>query len=141
MRWIDQAGYACAVGWSGAYCVTVYVGGIRFLSPIQIGELVELRARVILTGSTSMHVAVDVWARGLRDEAPRKTTHCIIVFVGVDADGRPQAVPAWKASSPEDQRLQEYARRLMELRQGIETEMSEFLDGASREISPGSRSQ
>jgi acyl-CoA hydrolase len=23
MKWIDQAGYACAVGWSGYYCVTV----------------------------------------------------------------------------------------------------------------------
>ena len=31
MKWIDQAGYACAVGWSGHYCVTLYVGGIRFL--------------------------------------------------------------------------------------------------------------
>jgi acyl-CoA hydrolase len=24
MKWIDQAGYACAVGWSGQYCVKVY---------------------------------------------------------------------------------------------------------------------
>ena len=32
MKWIDQAGYACAVGWSGYYCVTVYIGGISFLS-------------------------------------------------------------------------------------------------------------
>ena len=31
MKWIDQAGYACAVSWSGYYCVTVSVGGIRFL--------------------------------------------------------------------------------------------------------------
>ena len=30
MKWIDQAGYTCAAGWSGQYCVTVYVGGIRF---------------------------------------------------------------------------------------------------------------
>ena len=34
MKWIDQAGYACATQWSGNYCVTVYVGGIRFLKPI-----------------------------------------------------------------------------------------------------------
>lgn len=27
MKWIYQTGYACAVGWSGQYCVTVYVGG------------------------------------------------------------------------------------------------------------------
>ena len=25
MKWIDQAGYACATHWSGSYCVTVYV--------------------------------------------------------------------------------------------------------------------
>jgi acyl-CoA hydrolase len=29
MKWIDQAGYAAAVGWSGQYSVTVAVGGIR----------------------------------------------------------------------------------------------------------------
>jgi len=30
MKWIDQAGYACAVNCSKEYAVTVYVGGIRF---------------------------------------------------------------------------------------------------------------
>jgi hypothetical protein len=25
MKWIDQAGYACAAGWSGSYCVIVFV--------------------------------------------------------------------------------------------------------------------
>ena len=33
MKWIDQAGYACAVGWSSAYCVTASVSGIRFVAP------------------------------------------------------------------------------------------------------------
>ena len=44
MKWIDQAGYACAARWSGSYCVTAYVGGIQFMRPIQVGELVEVRA-------------------------------------------------------------------------------------------------
>ena len=43
MRWIDQAGYAAAVGWSGHYSVTVAVGGIRFVAPIRIGDLVALQ--------------------------------------------------------------------------------------------------
>src|SRR5438067_4444305 len=60
MKWTDQAAYACAVGWSGRYCVTIYVGGIRFYKPVQIGHLVEVRARVIHTGVSSMHLAVDV---------------------------------------------------------------------------------
>ena len=37
MKWIDQVGYAAALGWCGQACVTVAVGGIRFVAPIQIG--------------------------------------------------------------------------------------------------------
>jgi acyl-CoA hydrolase len=88
MKWIDQAGYACAVGWSGQYCVTVYVGGIRFIQPILIGHLVEVQASVIYTGTTSMHIAVDVLAGDPKAGELRKTTHCIIVFVAVGADGK-----------------------------------------------------
>ncbi len=125
MSWIDRAGYACAAGWSGQYCVTVYVGGIRFLRPIFIGQVVEVRARVILTGHTSIHVAVDVSSKDprLRGEATR-TTHCIIIFVAVDEQGNPVGVPAWEPVTEEDRELQRYARKLMDLRKAIEQEMS-----------------
>ena len=69
MRWIDQAGYAAAVGWSGDYSVTVAVEGIRFLAPILIGDLVSVDALLIHTGTTSMHFAVDVRARDPRADA------------------------------------------------------------------------
>ncbi len=126
MKWIDQAGYACAVGWSGLYCVTVYVGGIRFLSPVHIGDLVEVTARVILTGRSSMHVSVDVFAGDPRAGEMGKTTHCIIVFVAVDSEGNTTEVPDWHPESEHDLALQDYARKLMELRGAIEEEMSPF---------------
>ncbi len=87
MKWIDQAGYACAVGWSGCYCVTVFVGGIRFYRPVLIGHLVEVDARVIHTGRTSMHIAVSVRARDPRGGEPSDTTHCTMVLVAVDPQG------------------------------------------------------
>ncbi len=123
MKWIDQAGYACAVGWSGRYCVTLYVGGIRFYQPILIGNMVEVRARVIYTGRTSMHVAVDVSAGDPRDGQFRGTTHCIIVFVAVDEEGRPVAVTPWEPRTEEEKAMERYAVRLMELRRAIEDEM------------------
>jgi acyl-CoA hydrolase len=123
MKWIDQAGYTCAAGWSGQYCVTAYVGGIRFIRPIAIGELVEVRAKLIHTGRTSMHIAVDVLAGDPKGSQSGKTTHCIIVFVGVDAEGQPVAVPSWNPESEEDLALQDYAVRLMGLRKAIEEEM------------------
>lgn len=47
MKWIDEAAYACAVGWAGRPAVTVYVGGIQFYRPVHIGDLVEVRAKLI----------------------------------------------------------------------------------------------
>lgn len=126
MRWIDQAGYSCAVNWSQRYCVTVYVGGIRFLKPIQIGQLVEVEAKVIFTGKTSMHIAVDVWARELAQIERQHTTHCIIVFVAVDEAGKPVAIKSWEPKDEYDLGLRDYAQRLMQLREGIEKEMDRF---------------
>ena len=127
MKWIDQAGYTCAVGWSGQYCVTVYVGGIRFSHPIRIGDVVEVHATLIYTGNTSMHIAVDVRAGDPKTRQMQTTTHCIIIFVAVDPDGRPVQVPAWAPQRAEDHALMAYAQKLMALRQGIEEEMRPYI--------------
>jgi acyl-CoA hydrolase len=127
MKWIDQAGYTCAAGWTGSYCVTVYLGGLHFLAPVHVGELVELRALIIRTGRTSMDVAVDVYARDPKRTERRRTGHCVIVFVALDTDGRPQAVPQWQPRDEMDLALQAYAGRLSELRKQMDAEMERHL--------------
>ncbi|MCE3003761.1 MAG: acyl-CoA thioesterase [Xanthomonadaceae bacterium] len=129
MKWIDQAGYALASAWSGRYAVTVYVGGIQFENPIAIGSLVEVRARLLHTGTTSMHIGVDVHAADPRaaDATPRRTTHCIIVFVAVDDARQPATVPVFVPTDDEQRELQAYALRFMDLRRGVEAERRAFL--------------
>ena len=124
MKWIDQAGYACAVGWSGQYCVTVYVGGIRFHRPVLIGNMVEVSAKLIHTGKTSLHVAVEVSAGDPKEGAYTKTTQCVIVFVALDDGGTPVEVARWEPRSEQDLALERYAKRLMELREDTEKETS-----------------
>lgn len=119
MKWIDQAAYACAATWSGMYCVTVYVGGITFDQPIRIGQMVEVRARIVLTGTSSMHMLVEVGAQDLRGGEPVQATRCMIVFVGIDAAGKPAPVPAWTPETPEDEALAAYAKRLLQAREAI----------------------
>ena len=120
MKWIDQAGYAAAVGWSGSYAVTVAVGGIRFVSPIQISDLVTVHTELVHTGTTSMHFAVDVRARDPMGGEPRLCTHCIIVFVAMGPDKKPVPVPSWAPTNAGDKRMSEYAMKVMELSKGIE---------------------
>jgi acyl-CoA hydrolase len=127
MKWIDQAGYTCAAGWTGTYCVTVYLGGLQFLGPVRVGEIVEMRAMVIRTGRTSLDIAIDVHAGDPRSQERRRTAHCVIVFVSLDAEGRPSPVPAWRAETEVDLALESYAQRLGELRRQMDREMEERL--------------
>jgi acyl-CoA hydrolase len=132
MKWIDQAGYACAVGWSGAYCVTASVSGIQFVKPILIGDLVTVKARLIHTGTSSMHLAVDVQASDLRSGEPRLATSCVMVFVALDSpEGKPTPVPTWVPRNDDDVRLQEYARRLMDMSKAMERQVVSLHPGAS----------
>ena len=130
MKWIDQAGYAAAVGWSGRYSVTVAVGGIRFVAPIRIGDLVSVEATLVHTGTTSMHFAVDVHARDpMAGDRARLCTHCVIVFVALDRpEGTPSPVPAWTPASDEDRKLAEYALQVMALSKGIEATVARYRD-------------
>jgi uncharacterized protein (TIGR00369 family) len=123
MKWIDQAGYACAVGWSGYYCVTVYIGGIRFYKPIFIGQIVEVQATVVHTGNSSIHIAIDVSATDPKTGARKKTTRCLIVFVAVDAAGDTVQVPGWEPAEEGDLRWKKYAERMAELRKQQEDEL------------------
>ena len=122
MKWIDQVGYAAAVGWSGRYSVTVAVGGIRFVAPIRTSDLVTVTAKLVYTGTSSMHFAIDVRARDpMQDGGDRLCTHCVIVFVALDGvEGKPTAVPAWRPEDPDDRRLAEYALKIMALSKDIE---------------------
>ena len=124
MKWIDQAGYAAAVNWSGTYCVTVAVGGIQFIAPILIGDLVSVRARLAHTGTSSMHFAVDVVARNLETGAERLATSCVIVFVALDgADGKPAGVPAWRPRDDRDHALRDHVLKIAELSRAMEAQV------------------
>jgi acyl-CoA hydrolase len=126
MKWMDEAAYACAAGWCGLPCVTVSVSGISFHKPVALGHIVELRARLVYTGRTSMHVAVRVSSRDPREGEYVETTSCLMVFVAIDADGRPTPVPKWEPKTPEDEALQARAMKLMALGHEIQEELHAF---------------
>jgi 4-hydroxybenzoyl-CoA thioesterase len=124
LEWIDKAGYAAAAGWSGTYSVTAYVGNVRFTRPVEVGDLVEATARVIHTGTTSMHILVTVSAGNPREGDLRPTTDCIMVFVAVDEHGKPTPVPQLVPETDDDREWQESAVKRIALRTEIATAMA-----------------
>ena len=125
LEWIDKAGYACAVGWSSSYCVTAYVGNVHFTRRIAAGDMIEAHARIIQTGRTSMQVLVTVAAADVRSRAFTPATHCILVFVAVDADGAPHEVPPWRPTTDTDRMLHERAEERLAPRRAIRDAMQQ----------------
>ncbi|GAA6169425.1 acyl-CoA thioesterase [Sessilibacter corallicola] len=128
MKWIDLAAYACAAGWSGRYCITAYAGGIRFVKPIMVGSVVEVEAKVIYTGRTSMHIGLSVRAGDPTSDQRNLTTHCIVIMVAVDSNGNPTTIPEWIPETEHDIFLRNSAIALMEMRKKISSEMEAHVD-------------
>ena len=85
--------------------------------------MVEVNAKLIYTGKTSMHVAVEVRAGDPKEGLYARTTQCIIVFVALDDQGKPVEVQRWEPGLEQDVALERYAKRLMELRKDTDKEM------------------
>lgn len=106
MKWIDQASYACAAKWSKCYCVTVSANAIRFVRPILVGQMVSVDARIVHTGTTSMHMYVLVRASDPKKDDIVVTNRCFITFTAIDESGYPVAVPKFVPESEEDKKLE-----------------------------------
>jgi 4-hydroxybenzoyl-CoA thioesterase len=121
MRWIDEAAHVLATSWTGSPDnIAVYAGGVRFYRPLLIGHLVEVEARLLLTGDTSMHISVHVRSAPATERSLDVTTHCLIVFVALDEAKQAIAARPWIPASAEDGALEAHARHLIELRRGVD---------------------
>ena len=127
MKWMDQAGYACAAQWSGKYCVTVSIGAIRFIRPILVGQLVTLKAKVVHTGSSSMHIFIEIEAGDPKLSKMEKTGHCLVVFVACDEKGNPVNVPSWQAQTEVDSALEQYAIEAKQAAKSLDARLHQAL--------------
>lgn len=123
LEWIDKAGYACAVGYSSGYCVTAYVGNVHFTRPIENGDLIEVTARIVHTGRSSMQVVVTVDAANVRERVFRPAMDCILVFVAMDEERRPQQIPHFEPRDPETAQLASGAAERIAVRAQIRDAM------------------
>lgn len=126
LEWIDKAAYACAVQWSGTYCVTAYVGHIHFTRPIPSGHIVEVRSRIAMTGRSSMHIVNEVLSADPRDGVFTRACDCLVIFVAKDpATGKAMPVETFVPVTEEETRVQQAALSRIDLRREIEQEMLE----------------
>jgi len=90
---MDQIAFACASKHSRRYCVTASVNRVDFLNPIEVGELVTLRASINYTGRTSMVVGVRVDSENITTGKKKHCNSSYFTMVAKDEEGHSVSIP------------------------------------------------
>lgn len=91
---MDKVAYACASKHAGTYCVTVSVDKVEFLQPVEVGELVAMKASVNYVGRTSIVVGMRVESQNVKTGVIKHTNSSFFTMVAKGDDNKPTEVPA-----------------------------------------------
>ena len=109
MGMVDRCAALAAMRHSAGQVTTLSIDRILFKEPIRVGELVEVRSRVVFTGRTSMAVVAHVYAENMSTGTRRHTNECWLTFVHLDEHGRPAPVPPITCETAEDRHMYDQA--------------------------------
>lgn len=90
---LDQIAFACAAKFSGNYCVTASVDTVNFLKPIEVGELVTMKASVNYVGKSSMIIGIRVEAENIQTGIIKHCNSSYFTMVAKDKEGNSVPVP------------------------------------------------
>jgi uncharacterized protein (TIGR00369 family) len=99
---LDQIAFACASKFSGNYCVTASVDTVNFLKPIEVGELVTMKASVNYVGKSSMIIGIRVEAENIQTGRINHCNSSYFTMVSKDKEGNNARVPGLLLSNPDD---------------------------------------
>lgn len=107
---MDQVAFACASKHSGQYCVTASVNKVDFLNPIEVGDLLTLKASINYTGRTSMVVGLRVESENIKTGVIKHCNSSYFTMVAKDESGNNVHVPGLILNSHES--IRRFARSL-----------------------------
>lgn len=111
MSMVDRCAALAAMRHCGGQVTTLSIDRILFKEPIRVGELVEVRARVVFVGRTSMAIQANVYAESIQKGQKRHTNECWLTFVHLDDNGQPTPVPPLRLETDTDRELHALAER------------------------------
>ena len=90
---MDKAAFSSASKFSGQYCVTASVNRVDFLNPIEVGELVTLKARINYVGNSSMVVGIRVESQNIQTGEIKHCNSSYFTMIAKNDTGKKVKVP------------------------------------------------
>lgn len=111
MKLADSTAGAVAFRHSGGPAVTAAMDQMSFLRPVHVNDIVKTYSEVNWAGRSSMEIGVRVEAQpwGNASDEPVHVASAYFVFVAIDEDGAPRAVPGLITETPTEVRRQREA--------------------------------
>ena len=113
---MDQIAFACASKHSSNYCVTASVNKVDFLNPIEVGELLTLKASINYTGRTSMVVGLRVDSENIRTGETKHCNSSYFTMVAKDENEKSTPIPGIILTTKDE--VRRYARSIVRQNEG-----------------------
>lgn len=116
MHWMDIVAAIAAQKHSNRIVVTASADSISFKQPINLGNVVTLKAQVTRAFNSSMEVYIEVTAEDIPANKKLTTHRAFFTFVAVDQNGLPIEIPELVPQTEEEIELFDGALRRRQLR-------------------------
>ncbi len=103
LKLCDECGGIVASRHSRRPAVTVTVDSVTFLQPVLLGQLLLVHGRITWVGTTSIEVELRVEAEDLISGAVTHTNSAYFVYVALDENRQPAAVPTLQLVNDDEQ--------------------------------------
>jgi acyl-CoA thioesterase YciA len=90
---MDVAGGALAARVAKGRVATVAITAMTFVEPIKVGDMVSIYGEVQKIGRTSVTIDLETVVQRRTGTTDIRVTHGTFVFVAIDEEGKPRAVP------------------------------------------------
>jgi len=109
LKWMDEIGAMSAMRFSGLDCVTARMDKVDFKRPIPVGETALIQAYVYETGHTSIRVRLRAFREDPRTGETELTTESYSIYIAIDENREPTAVPELTVSTDRGEKLRQTA--------------------------------
>lgn len=102
LKLVDEAAFVAATKHARMNVVVASMDHIDFKHPVNVGDLLTLKAAVFNVGRTSMDIEVEIEAEKIKEGKVLAVGSAYLTMVALDGKGKPDKVPGLILKTPQE---------------------------------------
>lgn len=111
LKLVDEAAFVAATKHARKNVVVASIDCMEFKHPVEVGDVLTLRASVYHVGRSSMDVEVEIVTEKIKQGKTLKVGQAYLTMVALDEKGRPAEVPPLILKTKEEKNKSAFIKR------------------------------